>query len=298
MSDRLVLGTVQLGMPYGISNKAGKPDFDSACDIIKTAFDRGITRFDTAQAYGDSEEVLGRCFACFGIADRVRVISKIDPSLDCRDATVMDRALEHSLKRLRLDCLSGFMLHHEKQMDDWNYGLRDWLVRQRQAGRIKAIGISVYSSVRALEAIKYPEVDFVQVPANVFDRRCEDAGVFIEADRQSKKIYIRNVFLQGLLLMMPGHLPETMSFVDDALGLWRTVVERSGLSARELALGYVMAKWSTAMLVFGAESARQVEENTRVTALDRSSELFRMVEDEIRCTDERLLQPWRWPKNL
>jgi aryl-alcohol dehydrogenase-like predicted oxidoreductase len=292
----MVLGTAQLGMPYGINNLSGQPDEAEACAVVKTAWDNGVSTFDTAQAYGASEAVLGGCFGNLGITGQVRVISKIDPALDCRDAIALDRALECSLKRLGQDRLSGFMLHHEKQLDDWDRGLRDWLVGQRRAGRINVIGVSVYSPVKAREAVRRAEVDFVQVTANVFDRRCDDAGIFLEADRLGKKVYVRSVFLQGLLLMEPGQLPARMSFAGPALKQWRSIVDGSGLSARALALGYALARWPSAILVLGAERAQQVKENVQTVALDPSSEIFRRVDEGLRQVDERLLEPWRWPK--
>ena len=80
--DRLVLGTSQLGMSYGINNKTGKPDFDMACDIVRTAFDQGVTRFDTAQVYGDSEEVLGRILDRFKLKSNIKVYTKLDPKIN------------------------------------------------------------------------------------------------------------------------------------------------------------------------------------------------------------------------
>ena len=52
--SELSLGTVQLGMSYGISNSTGKPDREEAFSILDTAAEEGITVLDTAAAYGDS----------------------------------------------------------------------------------------------------------------------------------------------------------------------------------------------------------------------------------------------------
>ena len=54
------LGTVQLGMNYGIANNAGKPSEETAFAILRTALEKGVTSLDTARGYGDSEEVIGR----------------------------------------------------------------------------------------------------------------------------------------------------------------------------------------------------------------------------------------------
>ena len=58
----LTLGTVQLGIPYGINNTSGMPDYELSKSILDTARSLGITSFDTAKGYGVSEQVLGRYF--------------------------------------------------------------------------------------------------------------------------------------------------------------------------------------------------------------------------------------------
>ena len=59
MISKISLGAVQFGMDYGIANKDGKPSFKIAKNIIKKAKTIGISKIDTAQAYGDSESILG-----------------------------------------------------------------------------------------------------------------------------------------------------------------------------------------------------------------------------------------------
>ena len=58
--SKMMLGTVQFGLNYGIANTAGKPSYETARDIIKAAYENGVNCLDTAAGYGDSEEVLGR----------------------------------------------------------------------------------------------------------------------------------------------------------------------------------------------------------------------------------------------
>ena len=79
---RLVLGTAQLGLSYGIANKTGRPDQGVATAIVHEAWKNGIREFDTAQVYGDSEVVLGRALAELGISCEAKIITKIAPNLD------------------------------------------------------------------------------------------------------------------------------------------------------------------------------------------------------------------------
>ena len=64
--QNLVLGTAQLGMSYGIGNRAGQPDPSRALEIVREARDHGISEFDTAQHYGTSEAVLGEAISGWG----------------------------------------------------------------------------------------------------------------------------------------------------------------------------------------------------------------------------------------
>ena len=59
LKQKLVLGTVQLGLPYGINNQAGKPDRKEAHSILDKAAEEKIRLLDSADAYGDSLNVIG-----------------------------------------------------------------------------------------------------------------------------------------------------------------------------------------------------------------------------------------------
>ena len=56
--DKLVLGTVQLGMDYGINNSSGKPDQREAVSLLAAAYSKGIKYLDTAEAYGTAQQVI------------------------------------------------------------------------------------------------------------------------------------------------------------------------------------------------------------------------------------------------
>ena len=58
--SRLSLGTVQLGLTYGVNKNHGKPSEEEAFAILNTALDGGVNCLDTAAAYGDSEVVIGK----------------------------------------------------------------------------------------------------------------------------------------------------------------------------------------------------------------------------------------------
>ena len=76
--SKLSFGTVQLGLDYGISNNSGKPTQKTADDIVEYLIHEGINCFDTATAYGNSEEVLGEAI---GTSKNIQLISKVKSDL-------------------------------------------------------------------------------------------------------------------------------------------------------------------------------------------------------------------------
>ena len=76
---KIIIGTAQLGLNYGITNEYGKPSIQKSLNIIKKALDNDITTFDTARAYGDSEYILGLAMQNY---NNLNIITKLDPLSD------------------------------------------------------------------------------------------------------------------------------------------------------------------------------------------------------------------------
>jgi aryl-alcohol dehydrogenase-like predicted oxidoreductase len=292
-----VLGTVQLGMKYGIANQLGRPSQEVANNIVETAWKKGITEFDTAQGYGQSEETLGKAFKALEINSKVKVISKLSPQLDLENSSAIEIALDDSLLKLGLKKLFGLMLHREELLEKWNHGLHNVLKGLTEAGKVDFFGVSVYSPVMANKALNTNGIDFVQLPSNVLDRRFEDAGVFKLAEEKGKKIHIRSVFLQGLILMNPNELPPNLYHVKPILKQLDQFCLEYSVTRQELALGYVKASYPHNKLVFGAESPGQVENNVDCWKKNIPEELVNAVQRTFVGISENILNPALWNTN-
>src|SRR5690554_5992846 len=58
--NRLALGTVQFGLPYGVANQSGQVSLEEVGQILESARQAGVRTLDTATAYGESEVILGQ----------------------------------------------------------------------------------------------------------------------------------------------------------------------------------------------------------------------------------------------
>jgi aryl-alcohol dehydrogenase-like predicted oxidoreductase len=288
------LGTVQLGLPYGVGNKTGQPDKRLAQNIVQTAWECGIREFDTGQAYGASEEILGKAFKSLGITQSAKTISKPHPDLDHLDPDTMLQALEETLTRLGQETLYCYMLHREALLDAWDHGLEDSLEKFLSKNLIKTIGVSVYSPDKALQALKTKGITVIQLPTNILDRRFERAGVFDLAERLGKVVHIRSAYLQGLILMDPNKLPEELKFASTVLYDLEHFASDARIPKKELAIGYLKATKPHAKIVIGAELPHQILENCKIWEKDVSADLCRQVESCFSSVNEKILTPNLW----
>ena len=144
--ETLALGTVQLGMPYGILRTEPPPESDVA-ELLEAAWHEGIRYFDTAEAYGDSEELLGTHLPARRFAD-ARIITKLHPHASEETGHEIERRLERSLARLGRRGLWALLLHRDRMLERWDDGLGEVLQRWRADGLIRHLGVSAESFQR------------------------------------------------------------------------------------------------------------------------------------------------------
>ena len=112
------LGTVQLGMDYGINNPQGMPGREASFKILDTALQLGVNSLDTAVGYGDSERLIGEWLESVPPAARPLITTKVD-RLDTSSGATLRASLrdsaEVSRKRLGLERIPLLMVHNFEQ---------------------------------------------------------------------------------------------------------------------------------------------------------------------------------------
>ena len=297
-TSRLVLGTAQLGMHYGIANRTGMPDANAAVSIIARAWEGGVGELDTGQAYGDSEARLGRALKELGIGNKVNIISKFHPKLDHRDSAALRCSVEKSLSLLGINKLHAMLLHREELLAHWDKGLGKNLLRLVEEGLIRQVGISIYTPQKALQAINTDGISLVQIPGNLLDRRFENAGIFEQARRCGKSIYLRSVFLQGLLLMDVAELSGSMEFAIPVVDRLIKFSQQSGFSIMQLALGFAKSAYWGHKVVVGCETLEQMQQNLELWQTELPVELVARVQSQFKDVSEKILNPSLWHASL
>lgn len=300
--SRLTLGTVQLGMDYGIANTAGKPDFERSAALLDAAAAGGINSFDTAAAYGDSEAVLGRYFAGrpAGAPDPL-IITKMktgaaQPLDRGRLLAAVRASVEGSLARLRRGRVEALMLHSAADLLLHGEAIVRAMEDVRDEGLAGRIGVSVYTSREADEALRYSAFDAVQIPVNVMDTRFSQSGALERLKAAGIIVFVRSVFLQGLFFRDPDTLPAGLSEAGPYLRILREAARIEGMTVAQLAFGHVRDLPGVTSLVVGAETADQVRENLRLfEAPSISGETAAWLRESFNGVPERVLNPHLWP---
>jgi aryl-alcohol dehydrogenase-like predicted oxidoreductase len=287
--DRLALGTAQFGLFYGVSNVYGQPTAAECKSILSYAKSVGVQTLDTAIAYGSSEEVLGG----IGIQDW-QVVTKL-PAMPDGIVDVdgwVESQLFHSLCRLGVKSLHGLLLHQPNQLlSDRGQDLYCSMLKHRDLGIVKKIGISIYSPVELEQIPSVMHFDIVQAPLNILDRRMILTGW---ADRLMEKgieFHARSIFLQGVLLMSSHERAEKFKPWNKLWKIWDAWLKSNKLSAVDVCLSYALKTEQITKLVIGVTNLSELREilsNIKSDLPDPPVELM--------TQDIKLLNPSLWTK--
>lgn len=146
---------------------------DEAVEVLRRAYDRGITFYDTANAYRDSEQKMGIAFR--GRRDKIVIATKTLR----RDAKKAAEHLENSLRMLGTDCIDIYQLHQIAQDRDWEAisapgGAYEMAAKALRDGKIRFIGATSHSLPMALKLVRTGLFSSIQVPFNFIETGAKD----------------------------------------------------------------------------------------------------------------------------
>lgn len=282
LSHKLVLGTVQFGLNYGINNRTGQVSQSEVETILKLCDENGINTLDTSSAYGNSENVIGKIFA----KERYdfHIVSKFPQSEQS-----VEKALNVSLNQLNQNSLYGYLIHH---FDFYRSHPGIWNEMQvlKEQGKIEKIGFSLYTVSELLYLLENKvKFDILQFPYNLFDRQFEP--YLKELKDRGVEIHTRSVFLQGLFFKNVSSLNKKLLPLKFYLEKLHHYCHETGISIERLALDYVLCNEYIDGVLIGVDSTNQLLENvkaSRAVALD-----FDFV-NSLHVREKDLLNPTNW----
>ena len=293
--SELTLGTVQLGLPYGINNDKGMPSFEESSAILNTALTRGIVSFDTARGYGESELVLRRFFE--GDERERTLITKV-VFRDVEKKDVKDKLYamtRESIERLGVEKIPFLKLHNQNMLELYGDTLVYALEDLKRDGLVDGIGVSFSDKSRLRELTDGVGFDCVQLPANVFDSKEITDGSIKRLADSGCAVFIRSVYLQGLFFKDTNTLPEKIKSAKAPLDKLHALARDAGVSMAELAVTFIRDAEGIASLVLGCDTPEQLLEGVALVNAPKISpevarEAMRIAEE----VEPIVIRPWEW----
>jgi len=290
------LGCMGLNFAYGPG-----PGRQEAISLIRSAFEAGVTFFDTAEAYGPftNEELVGEALA--PIREQVVIATKfgfkegdVNAGMDSRPERIREVA-DASLKRLKTDRIDLFYQHRvdpNVPMEDVAGAVKD-LIRE---GKVKHFGLSEagVQSIRRAHAVlpvtalqseyslwwRDPEMEILPT--------CEELGIgFVAFSPLGKgfltgKIDEQTAFAKDdFRNIVPRFSPAARKANQGLVGLIGSVAEAKRATPAQIALAWLLAQKPWIVPIPGTTKLHRLKENMRAAAIELSTEDLRKIGDAL-----------------
>jgi aryl-alcohol dehydrogenase-like predicted oxidoreductase len=283
MNNKLILGTVQFGLNYGINNLTGQPSEQEVFNILDEAYLQGIQSLDTADAYGNAINIIGNYHLkrnnTFKILSKFNGIEKGE----------LERNAKKTLEKLHIPAFEVYSYHSFTTYSERPY-LMDELLLLKQQGFINKIGISIYTNDELQFVINDDFIDVIQLPFNLLDNQNIRGNLIDQA--KEKEIHIRSVYLQGLFFMDTDSLPERLLSLKPYLQSLHDYCKKESITMETLALSYALYNKNIDHVLIGVDTKEQLIKNLHASkdiphAID-------YINQQINVKETELLNPVNW----
>jgi aryl-alcohol dehydrogenase-like predicted oxidoreductase len=283
--DRLIVGTAQLGLKYGINNSEDMPNEHKAFGLLKACQELGINKLDTSEGYGDSHAKIKHSTAAglkFQIYTKF-VLKTGDSLLSAANRILLE------LDRQSVECISFHRFDDYLKFPSGNESLA-----LKQQGKIKKLGVSVYGESEIEKVLRDPHVDVVQFPFNLLDCSAEKIKLLGSLKANQKEVHIRSAFLQGLFMKPLDDFPEHLAALKKPVQDLHLIAQELNLSLHALALAFPFSLSEIDGVIIGLDSAPQIRENVQaLQAAKLPSDLLQKLQ-AITGYERSLLNPATW----
>lgn len=242
----LILGTAQLVQPYGALNRQkNKLTSESRSTLVLAAERLGFIGLDTAPSYGNAEKIIGKTRTSLEIHTKLRPRASFLTSL------------EESKRRLRVTSIDLVYVHDSTILS--SIGERE-IAELESLGEygVARLGASIYDLSELNEVLRLGVFETVQVPFNVLDRRF-NAEMTAEARTRDIRIFIRSIFLQGVLLANPADLPAKLNILAPFVAEFQAICDDWGVERIDALANFAINRSGAHAAVVGASSGAELE---------------------------------------
>jgi len=292
-ADGTTVSVIGLGTwPFG--GGMGDMDLETVIAVTRAAIDSGINLIDTAQAYLQSEERLGKALQD-GYRDRCFLATKV---IDDYSPAGIQTAIDDSLRKLNVDYIDLYQIHHPNPSYPFDQTF-ETMERLRDQGKTRYIGVSNYMVEHLQEGLRTTSLDTNQIRYSMLDRRVEE-DVLPFCQQHQIGILAHSPLAKGLLTgrYQPNHqFPENDEratlprFRGTRFAHYLRVAEElqeiahdKKISLVQLAIAWDMRVESVSCVLVGAKNRDQVREHCEAAEIVFSPDELSRIETTLQDT--------------
>lgn len=292
----LSLGTVALGVSYGIPDADGQPSREESISLLRAAADAGVNFYDSAPNYGAAESILGEA-----LGDRSEAIFATKITLPSNTSslkkeellTLLQQSVDQSRKVLCRDVLDIVQVHNLSVQDAASPLIAAVMEALRASGKVRFLGASVYTEDEALTALHSGWVDVLQVAYNVLDQRMA-IRVFNAAASMNIGVLTRSAYLKGALTprarLLPAQLDPLRNAVEDLAYALSLPLEAMPRAALEFCVG----ESRISSVLIGPSNMAELEQALNEVDYGRAPETH-AIALPYALNNPSLVDPRQWP---
>lgn len=296
--SRIGLGTVEIGLPYGIG-ATSLPSDTEAEHILKSAVEMGITYIDTARAYGVAEERIGK--SGIGKNDDILIGTKFGQFLknepDLRGAELEKRIradIDTSRKNLQKETLQLVQFHNELE-DYTNFSeIIEIIQKLKEEEKVEHVGVTTRGEAAALAALKTGFFETIQLAYSIMDQRM--TALLPKAQEAGIAIINRSVLLKGALTPNRENLPETLFPLKASADAAQSIADSIGISLPELAIRFAASSPAISTILIGTIKPQHLESAMRAVEQEPLPQDIIAQCQQLGLTDPLQVDPAKWPK--
>ena len=284
INRKLIIGTAQFGMPYGIANQKGQIHNSEIAEILDLSWENGINILDSAKLYGNSEVAIGEYLVKYP-KNSWTIITK----LSNREIDISEQ-LKDSTKKLTIS--PTIVMAHSAQLFLEDEFQKEFSVSINN--RKTKVGVSVYTEneINMILSSRF-KPDVIQLPMNILDTRLYRNGVINRLHEKRIEIHVRSAFLQGLFYLDESKLNRQFSDAVPYLIKLQSIARKANLTLAELSLLWLIGLEQVSKVVIGVDNASQLKSHLKT--LKKNVDDYILEEAlNIHYENENVLNPSLW----
>jgi aryl-alcohol dehydrogenase-like predicted oxidoreductase/RimJ/RimL family protein N-acetyltransferase len=278
ISNKLILGTVQFGMPYGIANNINrKVNIQEQRKIFSSCKRFGINEIDTAQSYNFDINILPK--------NNIWLVNtKIEISKFSNKQQIVNYLNSFRSKNIILNYL---YIHDEENLfTKRGKVVLNILYKLKKAHLFNKIGVSVYNFKNLKSIVTNFKIDAIQVPFNILDTKIKKYTEMLV--KKNIDIHVRSIFLQGLLLMKPHLIPKEFLKIKKYILKINEQKKIYNTSLVNYLLNFVDKQDFVKKIVFGVYSYSHLQE------IIRYKRFSRICFNKFNLFNKKIIDPRTW----